>query len=281
MSLGESDRPGPGPGETRALLRRGRVTVVGLGGVGGHAATALAVSGVGALHVIDQGTVAQPDLNRQPLYAEADVGRAKVAAGADRLRQLNAGIEVTGKQGEISGAADLECIASECDVLLLCARTPPDIAAWANLACLQARTPWISAGYAGPGVTVGTFVPGHGGCWQCARTALASGRCRSDHGPRRRDGSVRRGDRGLSGRERGDRHADRKRAHRRRPSRRGQPAVSRRLVQPHGQAAARLPGLRPVIRRRSAASCRSSPWPRSRRARRRPRTAGMSARSPA
>jgi len=180
MSLGESDRPGPGPGETRALLRRGRVTVVGLGGVGGHAATALAISGVGALHVIDQGTVAQPDLNRQPLYAEADVGRAKVAAGADRLRQLNAGIEVTGKQAEISGAADLECIAGECDVLLLCARTPPDIAAWANLACLQARTPWISAGYAGPGVTVGTFVPGQGGCWQCARTVLASGRCRSD-----------------------------------------------------------------------------------------------------
>jgi molybdopterin-synthase adenylyltransferase len=171
--------PRSGPWETQALLRQARVTVLGIGGVGCHAAMALAVSGVGSLHVIDAGTVELSDLNRQPLFAEADLGRSKAAAAMERLRQLNSDIEVTGKQAEISGVADLEPVAGECDVLVLCARQPREITAWANLACLRTSTPWVNPAYAGPGILVGAFTPGQGGCWQCQHAANDS-RCFED-----------------------------------------------------------------------------------------------------
>ena len=48
-----------------ARLAASRVAVVGLGGVGGHCAAALARAGVGALHLVDADVVADSDLNRQ------------------------------------------------------------------------------------------------------------------------------------------------------------------------------------------------------------------------
>ena len=81
-----------GPGQQK--LARARVLIVGLGGVGGPAAQYLAAAGIGTLGLVDDDTVALSNLQRQVLFATADIGRPKVEAGAERLAALNPGIEI-------------------------------------------------------------------------------------------------------------------------------------------------------------------------------------------
>lgn len=157
--------------EPQVRLRRARVTVVGLGGVGSHAALALAASGVGHLHCVDRDTVELSNLNRQVLFTEHDIGRAKSDAGTERLRRVNSDIQVTGEQADISSVADLSALAGDCDVLVLGADHPQEIQSWTNRACLAAKTPWVDVAYHGPLVAGATYVPGQGACWQCLMTA--------------------------------------------------------------------------------------------------------------
>lgn len=76
-----------GPGQQK--LKAARVLIVGAGGLGAPAALYLAAAGVGTLVLADPDVVDRSNLQRQVLYAEADIGRAKVAAAADRLAGLN------------------------------------------------------------------------------------------------------------------------------------------------------------------------------------------------
>jgi len=62
-----------------------RVFVIGTGGIGSYAAYYLAASGVRELVLNDPDTIEPSNLNRQILFAAADVGRAKVAAVRDAL----------------------------------------------------------------------------------------------------------------------------------------------------------------------------------------------------
>lgn len=76
-----------GPGQQ--ALKRARVLIVGLGGVGAPAALYLAAAGVGTLGLIDHDAVALSNLQRQIIFTTADAERPKVEAGADHLAALN------------------------------------------------------------------------------------------------------------------------------------------------------------------------------------------------
>lgn len=69
-------------------LARARVAVFGLGGVGGHAAEALARSGVGALDLVDHDRVSPSNLNRQLFAAHSTLGQYKVDAARARLADV-------------------------------------------------------------------------------------------------------------------------------------------------------------------------------------------------
>src|SRR5665213_838181 len=60
-----------------------------IGGPGAPAALYLAAAGVGRIGLADPDTVALSNLQRQILYASADIGRAKVEVAAERLTGLN------------------------------------------------------------------------------------------------------------------------------------------------------------------------------------------------
>ncbi|WP_432186094.1 HesA/MoeB/ThiF family protein [Streptomyces sp. Tue6028] len=62
------------------------------------------------------------------------------------------------------------------DLLVLAADRPDDIRRWANRVCLAAGLPWADAGYRGPLVTAGVYVPGRGACWECLRAGEAARR---------------------------------------------------------------------------------------------------------
>ncbi|WP_199229217.1 HesA/MoeB/ThiF family protein [Caulobacter endophyticus] len=81
-----------GPGQQK--LKAARVLIVGAGGLGAPAALYLAAAGVGTIGIADADTVSLSNLQRQVLYAEADVGKPKVEAAAAHLAALNPNVAV-------------------------------------------------------------------------------------------------------------------------------------------------------------------------------------------
>lgn len=75
-------------------LKKARVAVFGIGGVGGYAAEALARSGVGALELVDKDTVSISNLNRQIIALHSTVGRYKTEVMKERILDICPGTEV-------------------------------------------------------------------------------------------------------------------------------------------------------------------------------------------
>lgn len=162
--------PRTGPWDVQLKLRKARVLLLGLGGTGGYAAQSLVASGVGHLHCVEPDVVEAPNLNRQPLFVEKDIGQPKLDAALDALRARNSDVTVTGERREVRDRDDLaDLLDPGYDLLLLAADRPPAIRRWANRVCLATNTPWVDAGYHGPLVTVGVHMPGVGACWECHR----------------------------------------------------------------------------------------------------------------
>lgn len=76
-------------------LKRARVAVFGIGGVGGACAEALARGGIGALDLIDKDTVSVSNLNRQIFATAQTVGMPKVEAAKERLLAINPDLKLT------------------------------------------------------------------------------------------------------------------------------------------------------------------------------------------
>jgi molybdopterin/thiamine biosynthesis adenylyltransferase len=81
-----------GPGQQ--TLKAASVLMVGAGGLGAPAALYLAAAGVGRIGLADPDVAALSNLQRQVIYATADVGRFKVEAAAEHLSALNPEIVV-------------------------------------------------------------------------------------------------------------------------------------------------------------------------------------------
>lgn len=75
-------------------LKKARVAVFGIGGVGGYVVEALARSGVGALDLIDKDTVSESNINRQIIALHSTVGRLKTEVAAERARDINPNVTV-------------------------------------------------------------------------------------------------------------------------------------------------------------------------------------------
>lgn len=75
--------------ESMERLAGARVAVFGIGGVGGHAAEALARSGVGAIDLIDSDTVELSNLNRQIVALHSTIGKYKTEVMRDRILDIN------------------------------------------------------------------------------------------------------------------------------------------------------------------------------------------------
>lgn len=74
--------------EKQQQLAESCVLVAGVGGLGSTVSQMLLRSGVGKLILLDNGVLDEPDLNRQILYTQEDLGREKVVAAAEKLSSI-------------------------------------------------------------------------------------------------------------------------------------------------------------------------------------------------
>lgn len=75
-------------------LKRARVAVFGVGGVGGYICEALCRAGVGRIDIFDRDTVSLSNINRQIIALHSTVGREKVDVMKERMLDINPECEV-------------------------------------------------------------------------------------------------------------------------------------------------------------------------------------------
>jgi bacteriocin biosynthesis cyclodehydratase domain-containing protein len=162
------------PAELQRGLQDATVAFIGCGGLGTWGLGALACAGVGHFVLVDDDVVEPSNLNRQVLYVESDIGRAKVHCAAEWVRRFSPKTEATTIQKRIRRAEDVLPLAREADFLVMVADWPPyELERWVNEACVAERTPFISCGQGTPIMKIGPiYVPGRSPCFACHETQM-------------------------------------------------------------------------------------------------------------
>ncbi len=146
-------------------LLKGRVLLVGAGGLGCPTALYLAAAGIGQIGLVDADVVDKSNLQRQVLFGESDVGRPKVEAARDRLLDLNSGIEVR-THYELLTSHNIYGIMAEYDVIVNgCDNFPTRYLV--NDAAVLTGKPVVDGSIFRFEGQATVYVPGEGPCYRC------------------------------------------------------------------------------------------------------------------
>lgn len=159
--------------DAQERLRSATVGLIGMGGIGTHLALHLAAAGIGRLIVTDGDVIETSNLTRQTLYREADVGRLKVEAAAERLLELRSDLRVDVIAERFDTPSLAETVANDgADIILLSADRPATVHRWVNAACLASNIPFSAAGYIEAHGCVGPLLhPPATACYECVRVS--------------------------------------------------------------------------------------------------------------
>ena len=80
--------------ERQQQLEAATVLIAGVGGLGATVSQLLTRAGIGKLYLVDDGLLNWPDLNRQLLYNETDIGQPKLDVAKQRLQQINSSVKI-------------------------------------------------------------------------------------------------------------------------------------------------------------------------------------------
>ncbi|CAH1964055.1 unnamed protein product [Acanthoscelides obtectus] len=78
----------------QARLKRGKILIIGAGGLGCPAALYLTSAGVGEITLVDYDEVELSNLHRQILHSENDINIPKVQSASDKLKNINNNVRV-------------------------------------------------------------------------------------------------------------------------------------------------------------------------------------------
>ena len=91
-------------------IKETSVLIVGVGGLGAPAAYYLAAAGIGRLGLVDFDEVELTNLQRQILYTQEDIGKAKVTCAKKRLTALNSYVDIECYNTRLSSENALEIL---------------------------------------------------------------------------------------------------------------------------------------------------------------------------
>jgi sulfur-carrier protein adenylyltransferase/sulfurtransferase len=91
-------------------LKAAKVLTIGAGGLGSPLGLYLAAAGVGTLGLVDFDVVDESNLHRQVLFGRSSVGRPKIQAAAERLRDLNPHIKIVPHETRLDSGNALDLL---------------------------------------------------------------------------------------------------------------------------------------------------------------------------
>jgi len=157
--------PGVLTAEGQLRLKNSTALVARTGGMGGPAALALVMAGVGRVIIAHGGKLISPDLNRQVLGCEDVVGQPRAPHFAEYLRSMNRLVAVEAIDHEPDDD-EARKLAAEADIVLSC---PPGFEERIRLnrAALEAGVPLVDAAQWGICGTLIVVDPRKTACLRC------------------------------------------------------------------------------------------------------------------
>lgn len=146
-------------------LKKAKVCIAGMGGLGTDSAVKLAAMGIGYIRLVDRDVISLSDLHRQFLYDTVSVGLPKVEVAAKRLASLNPNVQLDPVPASINSGTveDLICgfdaVVDGLDSI--------ETRYLINRGCVKLKVPYFYAGaieYVG---NASTIIPGKSACLEC------------------------------------------------------------------------------------------------------------------
>mgnify|MGYP003332176615 FL=1 len=122
-------------------LRKAKICVVGVGGLGNPITTRLAAMGVGKLRIIDRDVIELSNLHRQTMFDESDVGQVKVEVAAKKLQKLNPDVQIESLPISINDYTALDAVEG-CDIVID-ALDSVNARYALNKACVEKNIPFV------------------------------------------------------------------------------------------------------------------------------------------
>jgi molybdopterin/thiamine biosynthesis adenylyltransferase len=144
---------------------RGKVLIVGVGGLGIPAALRLAQAGIGPVTLLDPEQIELSNLARQVIYRTSDVGAPKAQTAARRLRERLPNFEANFIVGTLR-ADNVHAIVASHDFII--DGTDDPVAKFLiNDTCVDTRRPFAYGGVLGFFGQAMTVLPGTTACLRC------------------------------------------------------------------------------------------------------------------
>ena len=151
-ALCEIDLPG------QRAIERGRVLVVGAGGLGSPVCLYLAAAGVGTIGIVDADTVSLSNLQRQIIHHTSDIGRPKVESAAVKMKAINPHVNVVAV-GEMLTSRNSSSLVAGYDIVVDCTDNF-DTRLLVNDTCVALGTPMVYGAVQRMAGQIFTYLPG-------------------------------------------------------------------------------------------------------------------------
>lgn len=151
-ALCEIDLPG------QRAIERGRVLVVGAGGLGSPVCLYLAAAGVGTIGIVDADTVSLSNLQRQIIHHTSDIGRPTVESAAVKMKAINPHVNVVAV-GEMLTSRNSSSLVEGYDIVVDCTDNF-DTRLLVNDTCVALGTPMVYGAVQRMAGQIFTYLPG-------------------------------------------------------------------------------------------------------------------------
>ncbi|HSW39838.1 MAG TPA: HesA/MoeB/ThiF family protein [Acidobacteriota bacterium] len=151
--------------EGQKKIKKARVFVAGLGGLGSISSYYLAAAGIGNLKIVDKDKVDYSNLNRQIIHWTDNIGEYKTESGRRKLNRLNPNCDITAVRAEITEQNSEELV-GDC-ALIIDATDNMEARRVLNAVSVKKRIPFIYGGVNQLDGLVSMFIPGKTPCLEC------------------------------------------------------------------------------------------------------------------
>ncbi|MFX0200155.1 MAG: ThiF family adenylyltransferase [Candidatus Hodarchaeota archaeon] len=151
-------------------LRRSKIAIMGLGGLGSASALYLALAGIGYLRLVDQDTVELHNLHRQILYDLGDLRYPKVEVAARRIQRVNPSVQVEAisenlREGNVEDLIKgVDCVVDGLDNM--------ETRYLLNRVCVKHKVPYLFGAAIGIEGNLSVFAPPETPCLECVVPGL-------------------------------------------------------------------------------------------------------------